>query len=77
VITKGCENVLINKLPAARAGDDHVCLLPPTAGPHPPNKIAQGSGSVLIGGLPAARMKDLTACGATIVSGSPNVVIGD
>lgn len=76
VITKGCETVLINQLPAARAGDPHTCLLPPLAGPHPPNTIAQGSESVLIEGLPAARVKDLTGCGAAILTGSIDVVIG-
>lgn len=77
VITTGCETVLINKLAAARSGDAHVCLLPPLAGPHPPNAITQGSTSVLIGGLPAARVKDLTGCGAAILTGSMNVLIGD
>ena len=51
--------------------------MPPLAGPHPPNTIAAGSKTVLIKGLPAARQLDLTGCGATIVSGSPNVFIGD
>ena len=76
LVTKGCPTVLINTLPAARLGDPHTCLLPPTAGPHPPNAIAKGSGTVLIGGQPAARIGDLTGCGATIATGSPNVTIG-
>ena len=72
----GAVNVLINGLPAARVGDLHVCTFPPPAGPHPPSPIAGGSASVLIAGQPAARMGDAIGCGATIVSGSPNAVIG-
>ncbi|MGY4828748.1 PAAR domain-containing protein [Sphaerotilaceae bacterium SBD11-9] len=68
--------VLVNGLPAARVTDTHVCLFPPLAGPHPPNTIRQGSSTVLIGGLPAARVGDLTDCGASITTGSANVLIG-
>jgi uncharacterized Zn-binding protein involved in type VI secretion len=73
----GAPKVLINGLPAARISDDHICLLPPLAGPHPPGKIISGSGSVLIGGFPAARTSDWTNCGAQIITGSLNVLIGD
>lgn len=72
----GAANVLINGLPAARMGDMHACTLPPPAGPHPASTIVDGSGSVLIGNQPAARMGDLSGCGATIVAGSANVIIG-
>ena len=41
MLATGSPNVLINGLPAARVGDMHVCALPPLAGPHPPNPIAQ------------------------------------
>jgi len=75
-LVQGSPNVMINLLPAARVTDAHVCLLPPLAGPHPPNSIAAGSKTVLINGLPAARQYDMTGCGATIVTGSPNVQIG-
>ncbi|WP_457307180.1 PAAR domain-containing protein [Polaromonas sp. P5_E6] len=30
----------------------------------------------MIGGLPAARMGDTTSCGAKIIMGAPNVLIG-
>ncbi|MEU5847095.1 PAAR domain-containing protein [Saccharopolyspora shandongensis] len=71
--------VLIGGKPAAVTGSQHLCpLLPHTvlsAGnvlmPSPPR-----SGVVLIGGLPAARMNDKTTCGATVVIGAPNVLIG-
>jgi uncharacterized Zn-binding protein involved in type VI secretion len=72
----GVPNVLINGLPAAVVGDQHVCAFPPPAGPHPPNMIAKGSLTVLIGGRPAARMGDMTACGAPILTGAPTVLIG-
>ena len=76
LLVQGSPNVLINGLAAARVTDQHVCLLPPVAGPHPPNPIAKGSATVLINGLPAARQADATGCGATIVGGSPTVFIG-
>lgn len=41
-----------------------------------PNPAAAIGGAVLIGGLPAARMGDKTTCGAPIVSGAFNVLIG-
>ncbi|CAM5730594.1 hypothetical protein SBADM41S_07457 [Streptomyces badius] len=41
-----------------------------------PNPAAAIGGAVLIGGLPAARMGDTTTCGAPIVSGAFNVLIG-
>jgi uncharacterized Zn-binding protein involved in type VI secretion len=50
--------------------------MPPPAGPHPAGPIITGSATVLIGGLRAARVGDSTACGATIVSGCPNVFVG-
>ena len=72
----GAPTVLINGQPAARAGDLHICTLPPLAGPHPPTPVASGSATVLISGQPAARIGDAAGCGAVIVAGSPNVVIG-
>jgi len=72
----GAANVLIGGQPAARAGDLHVCSVPPPAGPHTPTPIVTGSPTVLIAGLPAARMGDSTGCGATIVGGFPTVLIG-
>jgi uncharacterized Zn-binding protein involved in type VI secretion len=71
MIVGGCATVLINRRPAARV------KMPPTAGPHSPNRIATGSTKVLIGGQPAARQFDKTECGATIMTGSPDVLIGD
>jgi uncharacterized Zn-binding protein involved in type VI secretion len=61
--------VLIVGLPAARVGDQLVCV-------GPPDTIVKGSMSVTIGGMPAARMGDATAHGGTIVIGAPTVMIG-
>ena len=72
MITKGCPNVLIGGLPAARVGDQVLCMGPP---PHP-DIIVKGSLSVFIGGLPAARKGDLTSLGGKIQLGTPKVKIG-
>lgn len=76
LLVSGSPKVLINNLAAARVTDQHVCLLPPTAGPHPSNKIVKGSATVTIAGQAAARIGDLTGCGAVITTGSSNVQIG-
>jgi uncharacterized Zn-binding protein involved in type VI secretion len=72
----GVPTVLISGLPAAVVGDLHTCMMPPTAGPHPPSPIVTGSATVLIGGRPAARMGDMAGCGAPILVGAPTVLIG-
>jgi uncharacterized Zn-binding protein involved in type VI secretion len=72
----GVPTVLIGGMPAAVMGDNHICSMPPTAGPHPPSPIANGSATVLIGGRMAARMGDMSGCGAPIVMGMPLVEIG-
>ena len=76
ILGPGAKNVLINCLPAVRATDKHACLLPPTAGPHPPSTIVAGSTTVFIEGQPAARKGDAVGCGATILTGSLDVLIG-
>ncbi|NJP43109.1 PAAR domain-containing protein [Actinacidiphila epipremni] len=73
--------VLIGGRPAAVVGSLAVCPLPPHAALGPanvilPNPAAALGGVVLVGGLPAARMGDRTACGAVVVLGAPNVLIG-
>lgn len=72
----GVSTVLICGQPAAVQTDQHVCAMPPNAGPHPPSSFIRGSSSVLIGGQPALRMGDTSGCGAPIVSGAPTVLIG-
>jgi uncharacterized Zn-binding protein involved in type VI secretion len=77
LLMQGSPDVLIENQAAARAGDKHVCLLPPLAGPHPPSPIVKGSATVLINGRPAARQFDTAGCGAPIVQGALTVIIGD
>lgn len=72
----GVPSVLIGGRPAAVVGTLHVCALPPLAGPHPQTPLIKGSATVRIGGRGAARMSDTAACGATIIQGLPNVLIG-
>ena len=68
-VAVGAPQVLIGGQPAARLGDQAICV-------GPPDIIAKGSASVLIGGKPAARLGDLTAHGGTITVGCPTVLIG-
>ncbi|MFD5517518.1 PAAR domain-containing protein [Streptomyces sp. NPDC127066] len=73
--------VLIGGRPAAVVGSLHTCVIPPHAVLGPGNVIMPdlaglASGQVLIGGLPAARARDKTTCGAMIVTGALNVLIG-
>ena len=72
----GVPTVLIGGMPAAIVGDQHVCSMPPVAGPHPPSPIVMGSTTVFIGGSMAARVGDVSGCGAPIVMGAPTVEIG-
>jgi uncharacterized Zn-binding protein involved in type VI secretion len=69
ILPPGAVQVLIGKMPAARATDMCTCV-------GPPDVIAKGSTTVLIGKLPAARLGDLTAHGGSIVVGCPTVLIG-
>ncbi|MGW5210628.1 PAAR domain-containing protein [Streptomyces sp. NPDC004051] len=73
--------VLIGGRPAAVVGSLHTCPMPPHAVLGPANVImpdpaALAAGAVLIGGLPAARARDRTTCGATVLTGAPDVLIG-
>lgn len=69
ILPPGCPTVMICGQPAARIGDQALCVGPPDA-------IVMGSSSVLIGGQPAARMGDNTAHGGSISQGAPTVMIG-
>lgn len=72
----GMPNVLIGGLPAAVAGDIHVCPLAWGVVPHAATPFPTGSATVLIGGRPALRMGDLSSCGAPVATGMPTVLIG-
>lgn len=63
--------------PAARAGDMHVCPMLTGPVPHVGGPVLPpGCPTVLIGGMPAARMGDMSGCGAPIIMGAMNVMIG-
>jgi uncharacterized Zn-binding protein involved in type VI secretion len=64
---------LIGGQPAAVALDMHVCGWPSG---HPATPLGPGNPTVLIGGKPALRVGDVAGCGAPIVIGFPNVIIG-
>jgi len=68
-IVVGSPNVIINSLPAARAGDMATCS-------GPPDTVVTGSSSVFINNKPAARLSDSCAHGGKIVAGSPTVFVG-
>jgi uncharacterized Zn-binding protein involved in type VI secretion len=70
----GVPTVLITGLPAAVAGDQHVCALAPV--PHPPTPFPTGSLTVYIGGRPALRVGDVSGCGAPILVGAATVELG-
>lgn len=77
VMPPGVPNVLINGMPAATVATSmHACSMPPPAGPHPPSPFVPGSMTVVIAGSPALRMGDVSGCGAPILGGSVNVLIG-
>ena len=77
IVGPGEPTVLIGGMPAAVAGDTHVCVIPPpSAGPHPPTPFSAGSATVLIGGKPAIRVGDVCGCGAASILGEPTVLIG-
>ncbi|WP_438007093.1 RHS repeat-associated core domain-containing protein [Sorangium sp. So ce321] len=58
VALAGCASVLINGIPAARAGDMGISLLCGTFAP--PFEVFTGSSKVFFGGARAARMLDIT-----------------
>lgn len=67
-------------MPAARAGDMHVCPMVTGVVPHVGGPILPpGCPTVLIGKMPAARMGDMAVCTGppdVIMMGSPTVLIG-
>ena len=76
VVGPGVATVLIAGMPAAVVGDMHACVIP-SPPPHPPaTPFVAGSATVLIQGRPALRAGDACGCGASVVVGSPTVVIG-
>jgi len=68
--------VLIEGIPAATAGDLHLCEQADTSSHTKESNFNIGSNSVLIGGRPALRVGDPAGCGAEIYSGAFTVLIG-
>ena len=71
VIITGASRTLVNGKPAARMGDRHSCPIPG----HGVTSIVSGSPDTVTEGKPNARMGDATACGARIVTGSPDTYV--
>lgn len=72
----GATTVMIGGMPAALAGDMHVCSLPPTGHQPTASPFPSGSSKVMIAGRPAIRVGDACGCGAAAVVGCPTVMIG-
>jgi len=76
IVGPGVSTVLIGGMPAAVAGDNHVCSLPPTGHQPTSSPFPMGSTTVMIGGMPALRTGDSCICGASAAVGCPTVIIG-
>ena len=76
IVGPGCATVLIGSMPAAVAGDNHVCVIPPNTGHITSGPFPMGSATVMIGGKPAIRTTDTCICGAMAAVGFPTVNIG-
>ncbi len=72
----GVATVLIGGMPAAVAGDLHVCPLPPTGHQPTSSPFPMGSATVMISGRPAIRTTDACLCGAMAAVGAPTVLLG-
>ncbi len=75
IVGPGVATVLIGGMPAAVAGDMHVCSLPPNAHQPTASAFPSGSATVLIGGMPAVRTTDACICGAMAAVGEPTVTV--
>ncbi|HVD96931.1 MAG TPA: PAAR domain-containing protein [Cytophagaceae bacterium] len=76
IVGPGVATVMIGGKPAAVAGDNHVCSLPPNSHQPTSSPFPKGSGTVMIGGKPAVRVGDSCACGASSAVGIVTVMIG-
>lgn len=75
IVGPGAATVLIGGMPAAVAGDMHVCVLPPVGHQPTASPFPMGSTGVLIAGRPALRTTDACICGAMAAVGAPTVMI--
>lgn len=76
IVGPGATTVLLENMPAAVMGDNHVCVLPPNTHPLTSSIFPAGSGTVLIENKPALRTTDSCICGAMSIVGAPTVMIG-
>lgn len=76
IIGPGSPSVLVGGMPAAVAGDTHVCPIPPNTPHLTTSSFPAGSLTVMVGGKPALRSGDMALCGASVVVGCPTVNIG-
>jgi uncharacterized Zn-binding protein involved in type VI secretion len=76
VVGPGVATVLIGGMPAAVAGDMHVCALPPVGHQPTASPFPMGSATVLVGGRPLLRTTDACGCGAMAAVGAPTVIAG-
>ncbi len=75
VVGPGVATVLIGGMPAAVAGDTHICSLPPNGHQPTASIFPAGSTTVLICGMPALRTTDACICGAMAAVGGATVVV--
>lgn len=66
-VTSASPNVYANGIRVACVGDTYHCP------DHGPNPIVEGSPDVFANGRRVARVGDHTACGASLLGGSPDV----
>lgn len=76
VVGPGVATVMIGGMPAAVAGDNHICSLPPNGHQPTSSPFPMGSATVMVGGKPALRTGDACLCGASVAVGIPTVMIG-
>lgn len=73
--TSGSPDVFVNGLPVHRVGDSwasHGCPDNPSHG----SVLAAGSSTVFANGKPVGRIGDPVACGSSVATGSPDVIVG-
>ncbi len=68
----GATNVLAGGLPVAFLGSNHVCPIPF----HPAGPLMATGVKLLVNGLPAGRAQDLLPCGALVLPGATNILVG-
>ena len=75
IVGPGVPTVLIAGMPAAVAGDLHVCPIPPPGHVPTVSPFPSGSTTVLVNGRPLLRTTDTCLCGAMAAVGAPTVIV--